>query len=140
MALRAALFDLDGTVVENAYDWPRIKAEIGTGGMPILTYLHGLPEPARSRQWAILERHEAEQTEGDVVLKRVLRKQSDDLVSSRQPKMGALVGLQFCDVPSEQFDLPGTRHYFASDLVKQRGLAGTIRPEKQPPFPGTNLH
>jgi len=63
VALRAALFDLDGTVVENAYDWPRIKAELGTGGTPVLTYLSGLPEPARSRQWAILERHEAEQTE-----------------------------------------------------------------------------
>ena len=63
MALRAALFDLDGTVVENAYDWPRIKAELETGGTPILTYLHGLAEPERSRKWAILERHEAEQTE-----------------------------------------------------------------------------
>ena len=62
MALRAALFDLDGTVVENAYDWPRIKAELETGGRPILTYLHALPEPERSRKWAILERHEAEQT------------------------------------------------------------------------------
>ncbi len=63
MALRAALFDLDGTVVENAYDWPRIKAELETGGVPILTYLSGLAEPERSRKWAILERHEAEQTE-----------------------------------------------------------------------------
>ncbi|MDH4198217.1 MAG: HAD-IA family hydrolase [Candidatus Aminicenantes bacterium] len=63
MALRAALFDLDGTVVENAYDWPRIKTELETGGTPILTYLHGLAEPERSRKWAILERHETEQTE-----------------------------------------------------------------------------
>lgn len=63
MALRAALFDLDGTVVENAYDWPRIKAELETGGTPILTYLHGLAEPERSRKWAILERHESAQTE-----------------------------------------------------------------------------
>jgi HAD superfamily hydrolase (TIGR01509 family) len=63
MVLRAALFDLDGTVVENNYDWPRLKAELGTGGTPILTYLQGLPEPARSRQWAVLERYEAEQTE-----------------------------------------------------------------------------
>jgi HAD superfamily hydrolase (TIGR01509 family) len=62
MVLRAALFDLDGTVVENNYDWPRLKAELGTGGTPILTYLQGLPEPARSRQWAVLERYEAEQT------------------------------------------------------------------------------
>jgi len=76
MALRAALFDLDGTVVENAYDWPRIKAELGTGGIPILTYLHGLSEPARSRQWAILERHEAEQTE-----RSTLRPGMDELLA-----------------------------------------------------------
>ena len=62
MALKCAIFDLDGTVVENSYDWPRIKEELGTAGEPILPYLEGLEEPERSRKRAILERHEAEQT------------------------------------------------------------------------------
>jgi HAD superfamily hydrolase (TIGR01509 family) len=62
MSLRGAIFDLDGTVVENSYDWPRIREELGNGGVPILTYLCGLDEPQRSRKWAILERYEAEQT------------------------------------------------------------------------------
>jgi len=62
MAIRGVIFDLDGTVVENAYDWPRIRDELGNGPRPILSYLCGLEEPERSRKWAILERHEAEQT------------------------------------------------------------------------------
>lgn len=62
MTIKGAIFDLDGTLVENAYDWPRIKNELGTGGTPILSYLDGLEEPERSRKRAILERHEAEQT------------------------------------------------------------------------------
>ncbi len=62
MAIRGVIFDLDGTVVENAYDWPRIREELGNGPLPILSYLCGLEEPERSRKWAVLERHEAEQT------------------------------------------------------------------------------
>jgi HAD superfamily hydrolase (TIGR01509 family) len=62
MAIRGVIFDLDGTVVENAYDWPKIRDELGNGPRPILSYLSGLGEPERSRKWAVLERHEAEQT------------------------------------------------------------------------------
>ena len=63
MDLRAVILDLDGTVVENDYDWPRIKEELGTSGEPILTCLDGLEEPERTRKWDILERHEAVQTD-----------------------------------------------------------------------------
>ncbi len=62
MSLKAVIFDLDGTVVENSYDWSGIRAELGTKSSSILEYLAGLPEPERSRKGAILERHEAEQT------------------------------------------------------------------------------
>jgi HAD superfamily hydrolase (TIGR01509 family) len=62
LALGCVIFDLDGTVVENSYNWPRIKEELGSGGAPILPYLEGLDEPERSRKREILERHEAEQT------------------------------------------------------------------------------
>lgn len=67
MNIRGVIFDLDGTLVENAYDWPRIKRELGTGGTPILAYLEGLEEPERSRKRAVLERHEAEQTEAAIL-------------------------------------------------------------------------
>ncbi len=67
MILKGVIFDLDGTLVENAYDWPLIKRELGTGGTPILAYLEGLEEPERSRKRAVLERHEAEQTETSVL-------------------------------------------------------------------------
>jgi HAD superfamily hydrolase (TIGR01509 family) len=56
------IFDLDGTVVENSYDWARIKDEIGSGGKPILSYLEEIEEPERTRKRLVLEGHEAEQT------------------------------------------------------------------------------
>jgi HAD superfamily hydrolase (TIGR01509 family) len=65
--IRGVIFDLDGTVVENDYDWTRIRAEIGTGATSILGYLDSLEEPERSAKWSILEAHEAAQTEASVL-------------------------------------------------------------------------
>ena len=62
MGLKGVIFDLDGTVVDTSYDWNQIRAELGTRGIPILTYLSGLDEPEKSRKWAILERYEYENT------------------------------------------------------------------------------
>jgi HAD superfamily hydrolase (TIGR01509 family) len=56
------IFDLDGTVVENSYDWPLIKRTLGSGDTPILEYLYGLKGPERERKLAVLEKFEAEQT------------------------------------------------------------------------------
>jgi len=67
MPLRGVIFDLDGTVVENDYDWARIRDEIGTGETSILAYLDSLEEPDRSAKWSVLERHEARQTQGSIV-------------------------------------------------------------------------
>ncbi len=67
MPLRAVLFDLDGTVVENAYDWPRIRAALGAGREPLLTWIEKLPEPERSAKRALLEKFETEQTERSVL-------------------------------------------------------------------------
>jgi len=67
MRIKGVIFDLDGTVVENSYDWPRIKEELDAGATPILTYLDSLEEPERTRKWAVLETHEAEQTEAAVL-------------------------------------------------------------------------
>ncbi len=61
-AVEAAIFDLDGTVVENDYDWPRIRKALGSGDRSILAYLEELEEPERSRKRAVLEAFEAEQT------------------------------------------------------------------------------
>jgi len=67
--IRGVLFDMDGTIVSVPYDWPRIKAELGSGDVPILSYLDRLGEPGRSRKRAVLERHETEATRR-AVLKR----------------------------------------------------------------------
>jgi HAD superfamily hydrolase (TIGR01509 family) len=66
-ALRGIIFDLDGTIVENDYDWPRIREELGTGSASILGYIESLEEPERSAKWSVLESHEARQTEASVL-------------------------------------------------------------------------
>ncbi len=71
MRLRAVIFDLDGTVVENDYDWTGIRDELGTGATSILHYLDGLEEPERTEKWTILETHEARQTEASVLRRGV---------------------------------------------------------------------
>ena len=73
LRLRGALFDMDGTVVDVPYDWARIKADLGTEDVPILSYLSGLAEPERSRKWAILRRYEDEATERAVMKRGMLR-------------------------------------------------------------------
>ena len=69
--LRGVIFDLDGTVVENAYDWAGIREQLGTGATSILAFLDSLDEPERSEKWTILETHEAEQTRASVLRRGV---------------------------------------------------------------------
>jgi HAD superfamily hydrolase (TIGR01549 family) len=61
--LKGLIFDMDGTIVDAPYDWPRIKAALDTGGQPILKHLESLSEPERSRKWALLEDYEKAATE-----------------------------------------------------------------------------
>jgi HAD superfamily hydrolase (TIGR01549 family) len=56
--IRGLIFDLDGTLVDVPYNWPRIKADLNTGGQPILKFLSDLPEPEKSRKWTVLEGYE----------------------------------------------------------------------------------
>jgi HAD superfamily hydrolase (TIGR01509 family) len=58
VAIKGVILDLDGTVVDVTYDWGRINAELGTQGVPILTYLSKLEEPEKSRKWRVLEKYE----------------------------------------------------------------------------------
>ena len=67
MKIRTIIFDLDGTVVENEYDWQAIRREIGVEGGSILSYLDSLAEPVRSEKYALLKKHEEEQTEKAVL-------------------------------------------------------------------------
>ncbi|HOM94295.1 MAG TPA: HAD family hydrolase [Candidatus Saccharicenans sp.] len=63
MKTKLVIFDLDGTLVENNYDWAAIRQELGLNSGSILAYLDSLPEPDRSQKYAILEAHEHRQTE-----------------------------------------------------------------------------
>ena len=65
MALpRAVLFDMDGTVTEPMLDFPRIKAEMGIGGRPILEALAEMDGESRRVAEAVLLRHEQRAAEG----------------------------------------------------------------------------
>jgi len=48
-ALRAVVFDMDGTITRPILDFARIKREIGAGETPILEFLAGIPDPVRRR-------------------------------------------------------------------------------------------
>ena len=60
--INCVIFDMDGTVVDVAYDWKKIKQELQTQGEPILSHIQSLEEPERSRKWTILEKHEENAT------------------------------------------------------------------------------
>jgi len=65
--LRAALLDMDGTLVDSPYDWTEIRRRLGVDGPSIIDALHALPEPLRSRRWSELEAIERDATERAVL-------------------------------------------------------------------------
>jgi HAD superfamily hydrolase (TIGR01549 family) len=58
--MEAVIFDMDGTLVDSAYDWAAIRRALGVSGPSIIDALNGLPEPERARKWAELEEVEAQ--------------------------------------------------------------------------------
>lgn len=59
MPIRGLIFDLDGTLVDSALDFDRIRAEMQLpAGQSILEAIERLPEVDRSRCHEILDRHE----------------------------------------------------------------------------------
>jgi len=61
-ALKAVIFDLDGTLIDVPYDWRLIKEKLGTRGVPILSYISTLEEPEKSEKLRLLEKFEEEAT------------------------------------------------------------------------------
>jgi HAD superfamily hydrolase (TIGR01509 family) len=62
VSIKGVIFDLDGTLVDVPYDWPKIRQELETRGPSILADLEGLAEPERTRKWEVLKRYEDEAT------------------------------------------------------------------------------
>ena len=61
MAIRAALFDMDGTIWDSPIDWQQVRQAIGLprDGRPIAEHLLAMPPEERARGIQILEHYEA---------------------------------------------------------------------------------
>jgi len=108
---------MDGTVVDVPYDWGKIKAELGTQGKPILTYIENLDEPERSKKWKILERFESEATQ-EAKLKPGMR-DFLDLLSTRGVKKALVTNNSRKNV---SFLLEKFRLEFDCVISRERGL------------------
>lgn len=62
MAIRAVLFDMDGTIWENPVDWAQVRARVGLppGPEPILHHLRQLPPRERAEKERVLREAETE--------------------------------------------------------------------------------
>ena len=62
MALKAVLFDMDGTIWDSPVDWAKVLAELGirVDGRPIAQHLAKLPPEERARGERILHAYEAQ--------------------------------------------------------------------------------
>lgn len=71
--MEAVIFDLDGTLVDVPYEWPKIRRKLGVGEKPILSHLASLSGPERGRKWKLLEKIEAQATRKAILKEGVAR-------------------------------------------------------------------
>lgn len=71
--MEAVIFDLDGTLVDVPYEWPKIRRKLGVGEKPILSHLASLSGPERGRKWKLLEEIEAQATRKAILKEGVAR-------------------------------------------------------------------
>ncbi|MFQ6070165.1 MAG: HAD family hydrolase [Candidatus Aminicenantales bacterium] len=71
--MKAVIFDLDGTLVDVPYEWPKIRRKLGVGEKPILSHLASLSGPERGRKWKLLEKIEAQATRKAILKEGVAR-------------------------------------------------------------------
>lgn len=70
--IKAVIFDLDGTVIDSNYDWKLIKKEIGSGNIPILTYIQSLEGKLKKKTIETLEGFENKAT-SEATLKKGIK-------------------------------------------------------------------
>ena len=77
---------------------------------------------------------QAQQREHDVVDEGLLREQGEDLVGPRKPEMHALLRRQLEQLLTEQLHRTGVGRKVARHQIEERGLAGAVRADDQPPL------
>jgi HAD superfamily hydrolase (TIGR01509 family) len=123
MTLKAALFDLDGTLLEQGLDFEAIRAEIGLPPVvPILETMYALPADARRRAFAILDRRESEAAAASRVMPGA--RELLDQLRRRRIRIGILTRNSRVSV-----DTACRRHGLAFDAVVTRE---DLRPKPAP--------
>src|SRR5664279_5212129 len=89
--------------------------------------------------WVPARRRQAEQRQRDIMDNRVARKQRDDLIGARHAEVRAPTARRAGDVLAEQPDRAAVGRDLAGDQVEQRGLAGAIGADDQPPLARLNI-
>ena len=60
--IKAFVFDMDGTLIDSAYDWQDIRRQLSVGKGSIIESLNGLDSPQREQKWALLRSIERDAT------------------------------------------------------------------------------
>src|SRR6185503_7341667 len=87
-----------------------------------------------ARAWIPAQPRQAEQRQQQIVQQRVLGKERDDLIGSREAEMRAPPGGHARDVVVEQRDAAAVWRDLAGDEAEERRLAGAVGPDNQPPL------
>jgi hydrogenase expression/formation protein HypE len=61
--IKAFVFDMDGTLIDSAYDWQDIRRQLSVGTGSIIESLNALNSPQREQKWALLKRIERDATQ-----------------------------------------------------------------------------
>ncbi len=60
--IQAFVFDMDGTLIDSAYDWSEIRRRLSVKQGSIIEHLNSLESPQREQQWALLQEIESEES------------------------------------------------------------------------------
>src|SRR5262249_41925228 len=83
---------------------------------------------------------EAEQRQHDVVQQGLALEQGDDLVGAGETEMRPTAARHAHELAAEQADGAGVGAQLAGDQVEERGLAGAVGADDQPPLAGLDAH
>lgn len=123
-AVRAVIFDMDGTLTRSTLDFDAIRADIGLAAGPILEAMRDMAPDDRARAEEILHRHESSDAASSV-----LQPYAADVVAALRAR-GIRVALMTRN-SAASLDTFLARHGIAFDLTRTRE-DGPCKPSPEP--------